>query len=148
MANKDITQYSAAYKLDTNELQLLINILATFSLAIKDNPVTGYEGVTLLLLKALDNDVASLVRAAFLDQQAKRRVFSSSYYKKLTTLLKEVIIINAIKQNTEPDGFVSVANLAKLDRFVMLGIDRNMIHRTMRKYNIKYTKRRYNKPKQ
>lgn len=140
MKDNNLINYSASFELDEDEKLLFTKLLLT---SVLDNP--GYNGVTLLLFNSLGRDITKLLKAVIADKHSKRQVFSSDYYKKLTTIIKEAIIISEVKRNTEPDGFVSVETLAKSHRFMVLNMDRNMIHRTLKKYDIKYQKRKYEK---
>lgn len=132
---------AALYKLTPAELKTLKGLLLAPKTKI-NSQTYGYDGVTYLLLKELNYDVPTLIRILNSDFKNKKRVFTSSYRIKLLTIIKEAIALTEIELSREDDGFVSLNDIAKQRRLVLLGIDRNMLNRTVKKYNINYTKRR------
>lgn len=131
-----IEKYSAYYALNTKEQLKLRELLLS--------PKNNYEftAFTIVILKELNYDLGKLLRIISTDKKASRRAMNIQFYKKLLVLVKEAIILTEYPNHIEPDGFVSLHKLAKMHRFKVVGIDRNMVVRTFKKYNIDYTKRR------
>lgn len=127
--------YSVNYKLNEQEKELLLQILLK-----QDPPVYKYSATTILLLKEFDFDIRRIIRLAIADRQSRFPLFNPSFIKKLTMLIKEVIIIAGIRENLALEEPVSITALVRQPKYKRLGIDRNMLYRTVKKYNISLKK--------
>lgn len=103
-------------------------------------PVYKYSATTILLLKEFDFDIRRIIRLAIADRQSRFPLFNPSFIKKLTMLIKEVIIIVGIRENFASEEPVSITALVRQPKYKRLGIDRNMLYRTVKKYNISLKK--------
>lgn len=130
--------FSAIYVLTDVELSKLLKVL------LEENRVhAGYEASMYLLLKELNFDVQRLVRLLMADSTTKKKVFAPSMLWRFTTVVKEVIVIVAFENAKANQEYISIVGLSRTPRYTALGIDRNFIHRTLKRYNIKYNKRDY-----
>lgn len=132
----NLTGYPIIYALNQEEQETFSRLIMDSRADIK-NPQTMQ-----LLLREFQYDTNRLVRVLYIDHISDKPLFYTMVYKKVIKLLKEAIILTEYKYHTQDDGFISLHDMSKLSRFKLVGIDRNMIIRTFRKYNITYTKRR------
>lgn len=140
MKNNSLQQFSTSYKLNDKELSKLLTLL------LNETPTTtGFESSVYAILKELDFDVQRFIRLLLIDKDTDRPIFVSSILWRFTTLLKEVIIIIEFEEAKLYGKHISIVNLTRTARYKALGIDRNFIHRTVTRYNLKYNKRAYQK---
>lgn len=95
-----------------------------------------------LLLKELDNDPNKLIRILHIDYQNQEGIFYKIVYRKIIKLLKEAVILTSYEDFMEQDGFISIYTMSRLSRLQLIGVDRNTIIRTFKKYGINYPKKR------
>lgn len=138
----DLTDFSAVYSLNSVERNELISILTN----TKQNK-TGYEASLFMLFKEFNFDTEKLVRLLLVDSVNNKSIFVHNLLWKFTTLIKEAVVLVAVKSAVANNQHPSIVSFTKTQRFRALKIDRNFIHRTIKKYNIKYTKRKYQSTK-
>lgn len=131
-----LTNYSATYTITEQELEKLAYLL-TYT---KQND-TGYEQSILLLLKELDFNIQAFVRLLVADKQAPRQIFNTSILNRFTTLIKEAIFLVEVNNILAKNTFIPIYKLSNTSRYRALNMDRNFMHRTLKKYDIIYQKK-------
>ncbi len=101
-----------------------------------------YSTFIFALLAEFDSDINKVLRVLNIGVNSRRRIVPSGLYKFLILSIKEAIVLSNYEKYIEDDGFISVISMAKSERFILAHIDRQTILRTLKKYDIEYTKRK------
>lgn len=127
--------YSANYRLTSVEREVLTKLLL---MGFKH---TGFKfsATTLLLLKELDFDIRKVIRIVQADLKSTYPLFNRSFFKRFLMIIKEAIVLVALEANINSENPNSLSSLTQKEKFKRIGIDRNMIYRVVRKYNIDLT---------
>jgi len=129
--------FSSNYSVSEDEYNILVEILFN-SISSK----RGYSAFIISLLKEFNADINKILRVLNIGINGYKKVIPSGLYKFLVVSIKEAVIISCYKQYIEKDGFISIVNMAKSERLKFANIDRQVIIRTLKKYNIEYAKRK------
>jgi hypothetical protein len=99
---------------------------------------TGFKfsATTLLLLKELDFDIRKVIRIVQADLKSTYHLFNRSFFKRFLMIIKEAVVLVALEANINSENPNSLSSLTRKEKFKRIGIDRNMIYRVVRKYNI------------
>jgi hypothetical protein len=127
--------YSVNYTLTTKEYKKFIDILFLDS-------STGYSAFLITFLKEVNGDINKILRILSTGVKSPKKIFPPALPNYLIIAIKEAIVLSNYKEFIEEDGFISIASIAKLQRFKVANIDRQTIIRTFKKYNIKYNSRK------
>lgn len=102
----------------------------------------GYAAFIIMMLKECDDDINKILRILNTGVNGISRGIPVTIYNYLITAIKEAIIIDNYERFIEPDGFISILAMSKLQRFKLAYIDRQTIIRTFNKYGIEYNRRK------
>jgi hypothetical protein len=133
--SKHQQDFSSNYALSDIEYKKLNELLF-------EKDYTGYAAFLIATLKELDGDISKILRILNTGINGKKKVIPVALYNFLITSIKEAIILSNYKYYIEEDGFISVLDMSRQQRFKMAFIDRQTINRAFKKYKITYTDRR------
>lgn len=120
-----IIEHSIHYLLTETETKIFTE------LAILDQE-SPYSPLILVLLKETKNQIAPFMR--IISAASKTPGFApKGLIRKVILLIKEAIVVSEIRTNK----YASVTELTNIPRYRTLGINRNLIYKTINKYDLR-----------
>jgi len=86
--------------------------------------------------------MAKVLRVLNMGVSSHKKVFPITVYNTLILAIKEAIILSNYESFKQEDGFISLNDMSKTERFRLAFVDRQTIIRVFKKNNISYNSRR------
>ena len=126
--------YASNYVLSNKELETLVAVMM-------NSKKREYSSFLILMLKELGHNVNKALRIIDTGVNSGKNILPVSLYNFLVTSIKEAVVLSNYKDFIQEDGFISIIEMSRTERFKLAMVDRQTIIRTFRKYNVTYNKR-------